>query len=239
MKDKPLIFNIYAILFLLIAISIPVQISVLYGHNFDELGAIYKKLTFFNILVVMASILNFYYCFTASDNVKWSFPLAIGIICFNNSIVLVFGNDFEAYTVILSTLLFMVFSAYFLLTHDTDIINEPKKQWWRIPKRFALKEKVLIEVGNQQIDIGETFDISTSGAFIPITEDNKSKIVPGKVYSFMIGKKHPIKCKAKVIRKTDARGHYPAGIGIQFQDLELGQKYKLQHMLFQTKLGFA
>ncbi|EQC52768.1 hypothetical protein M901_0463, partial [Bacteriovorax sp. DB6_IX] len=38
MKTKPLIFNIYALLFLAIAISIPVQVSMIYGHGTAELG---------------------------------------------------------------------------------------------------------------------------------------------------------------------------------------------------------
>ena len=61
MKDKPLIFNMYAMLFFLIAVSIPVQISVIYGHSVQELAAIYQKLTFFNILVMGIATLNFYY----------------------------------------------------------------------------------------------------------------------------------------------------------------------------------
>ena len=240
MKSKPLIFNIYALLFLVIALGIPVQISMLYGHGVQELGAIYNKLTFFNIAVIGVSLYNFYCCFSASANVKWSFPLAIGVVCFNNSIVLIYGNDFESYSVILATVAFIVLSAYFLMAHDTDIINQPKRQWWRIPKRFTLKEKVKLEVNDHAIDIGETFDISTTGAFIPAENlDHKIDVNSGDVFNFFIGEDQPIACKAKIVRKTPAKGHYPAGIGIQFIDLSLADKYKLQQKLFASRMVAA
>jgi len=238
MKTKPLIFNIYALLFLAIAISIPVQVSMIYGHGTAELGPIYNKMTIFNILVIAVSLYNFYYCFTASDNVKWSFPLAIGVICFNNSIVLVYGNDFESYTVILATILFMVMSAYFLLTHDTDVINHPENHWWRVPRRFSLKERVTLHQSGRHIDLGETFDISTSGAFIPYTMDDKYNLFSGnEVIDFSFGDEAPIHCRAKIVRKTCAKGIYPDGIGIQFVDMGPSDKLRLQQKLFSSRMA--
>ena len=238
MRSKPLIFNIYALLFLIIAVSIPVQISMIYGHSAIELGPIYNKMTIFNILVVGVSLYNFYYCFTASDNVKWSFPLAIGVICFNNSIVLVYGNDFESYTVILATILFMVLSAYFLLTHDTDVMNHPENQWWRIPRRFSLKEKVTLHLGKEDIDLGETFDISTSGAFIPYELADKHNLFAGpEVINFSFGEDSEIHCRAKIVRKSCARGVYPDGIGIQFVDMASTDKLRLQQKLFSSRMA--
>jgi hypothetical protein len=238
MRSKPLIFNIYALLFLAIAISIPVQISMIYGHNVAELGPIYSKMTIFNILVIGVSLYNFYYCFTASDNVKWSFPLAIGVICFNNSIVLVYGNDFESYSVILATILFMVMSAYFLLTHDTDVMNHPENQWWRIPRRFSLKEKVTLHHLGRDIDMGETFDISTSGAFIPYHLSDSYNIFKGdEIIDFSIGAESPIHCRAKIVRKSCAKGLYPDGIGIQFIEMNSSDKLKLQQKLFSSRMA--
>ena len=238
MKSKPLIFNIYALLFLAIAISIPLQISMIYGHTAQELGSIYNKMTIFNIMVIGVSLYNFYYCFTASDNVKWSFPLAIGVISFNNSIVLVYGNDFESYTVILATLLFMVMIAYFLLTHDTDVINHPDSQWWRIPRRFSLKERVTLHIDEKDIDMGDTFDISTSGAFIPYQLNDELNLFKGnEIIDFSIGVDSPVHCRAKIVRKSCATGVYPDGIGIQFVDMEQTDRIKLQQKLFSSRMA--
>jgi len=195
-------------------------------------------MTIFNILVIGVSLYNFYYCFTASENVKWSFPLAIGVISFNNSIVLVYGNDFESYTVILSTLLFMVLSAYFLLTHDTDVINHPDSQWWRIPRRFSLKERVTLHALGKEIDMGETFDISTSGAFIPYHLTDEYNLFKGEeIIDFSIGEDSPVHCRAKIVRKSCATGTYPDGIGIQFIDMDQSDKLKLQQKLFSSRMA--
>ncbi len=240
MKIKPLIFNIYAALFLIIACSIPVQIGLLYNHGITELNAIFNKMTIFNILVIATCAYNFYYCMKASDNVKWSFPLSIGVVCLNNSIVLVYGNDFESYSVILSTVMFISTTAYFLLSHETDVINHPENHWWRVPERKAIQQPISTKVNDEVQELGMTHDLSVGGAFIPIKlEDQYQMFKSGEVIELLIGDKNPIQCKAKIVRKVSARGQYPDGVGVQFMDLSLTDKVRLRQILFANRLALV
>lgn len=240
MKTKPLIFNIYAAFFLAIALSVPIQIALLYGHSITDYSVIFNKMTIFNLLVVATCLYNFYYCFSASDNVKWSLPLSIGVICLNNSIVLIYGNDFESMTVILSTILFLSVTSFFLLTHDTDVMNHPENQWWRIAQRQFVNEKIIARIRNDERDLGLTFDLSIGGAFVPLSlEEQHTLLKSGETIEIWLGENKQIKCQAKVVRKVSARGHYPEGIGLQFIDLSIMDRVKLKHLLISDQLSVA
>lgn len=225
-------------IFLLISFSIPAQISLIYGHGLKEFSAIYNKMTIFNILVIGVCLYNFYYCLNASDNVKWSFPLSIGIICFNNAMVLVYGNDFESYSVILATIVYTLVSAYFLLTHETDIINHPDSHWWRIPQRYTLKEKVIITTQDGILQYGSTFDLSQGGAFI-VCDTDRYNFTEGEQIKVNIGEDSTIICQAKVVRKAKAKGIYPSGLGLQFTEISLIDKFRLKQRLLSNRLATA
>lgn len=233
MKTKPLIFNLYALVFGVIFACMPAQIMMLYGHNINEMGAIFNKLTFFNYLVMFISGVNILTCLYASDHIKWSFPLSIGIVCINNSFVLLYGNDFESYAVILSTILYVSMISYFFLATETEIMNHPENHWWRIPQRVMVRDYISItHPENQMTEEKELFDLSSGGAFINLQNyEDLNSFRNGEIITIKIGKNHPISAKAKVVRKASAKGHYPNGIGIQFLEMGLIDKVRLLHKI--------
>lgn len=223
-----------------ILFGMPMQISMLYGHGAGELGAIFNKLTLFNYMVMTIAALNIYFCINASEQLRWSLPLSAAIICINNSVVMIYGNDFESANVIISTLIYFSFVAYFYATGETKIIEMPEKHWWRIPTRVELREKVLISKENLDINFGETFDISSGGAFIAHdTQTSQIVLKTGDVIDLVIGEKDQIHVKAKIVRKASAKGHYPSGIGLQFIDMSVLDKIKLTHKLYATQNSLA
>lgn len=240
MKEKPLIFNIYAFIFGAIVIGMPLQITYLYGHQLGEIGAIFNKLTIFNYSVIAIAMANIYLCIKASDHLKWSLPLSAALVCLNNAIVMIYGNDFESYNVIISTLIYFSLVGLFYIASETKIIDHPEKQWWRIPTRINVKEKVLLSNQAQDIDLGETFDLSVGGAFVCNSMDSFDlNLRSGDIVDIVIGEVDQIHIKAKVVRKAKARGHYPSGIGIQFMDMSLIDKIKLRHKLYATQNSLA
>lgn len=233
MREKPLIFNLYAIIFGVIVVAMPLQITYLYGHQLNELGAILNKLTLFNYLVMAIALANIYLCAKASEHLKWSLPLSAAIVCINNSVVMIYGNDFESYNIIISTLVYFSLVALFYIASETKIIDTPEKQWWRIPTRQNVREKVLISNNTFDIDLGETFDLSVSGAFICNSADSfELNLRSGDIIDIVIGEEDQIHVKAKIVRKAKPRGHYPSGIGIQFVDMSLLDNIKLRHKLY-------
>lgn len=234
MKIKPLIFNIYAAVFIAIAVSVPLQVMFLYGHSITDVGAIWSKLTLFNLLVMTSCFVNAYFSFTAQDEIKWSFPLSIGFVCLNNSIVLVYGNDFEAATVILSTFAYILMTSYFILSHETNVINSPAAQWWKTALRYQAPLATKVSSTDIPINLGDTFDISRTGAFISYSTPGQKDIFNcGETFTFNIGDE--LELKAKVVRKSPQVGRYPEGMGIQFVDLGVGERIQLEKLLNHLK----
>ncbi|AYF44844.1 type IV pilus assembly protein PilZ [Halobacteriovorax sp. BALOs_7] len=230
MKIKPLIFNVYAFVFLAIAVSIPVQVMFLYGYNATDIGAIWSKMTFFNLMVMASCCINAYFSFTAQNDIKWSFPLSIGFVCLNNSIVLVYGNDFEAATVILSTFAYILMTSYFILSQDTNVINSPAAQWWKTALRYKAPLATKVSSTDIPINLGNTFDISRTGAYISYNVPTQKDIFScGDVFTFNIGDE--LELKAKVVRKSMAVGRYPEGMGVQFIDLGVSERIQLEKLL--------
>ncbi len=234
MKIKPLIFNIYAFVFIAIAVSIPLQVMFLYGHSLTDFSAMWSKLTVFNLLVMSSCFLNAYFSFTAQDEIKWSFPLSIGFVCLNNSIVLVYGNDFEAATVILSTFAYILMTTYFILSHETNVINSPAAQWWKTALRYKAPLPTKVSSTDIPINLGETYDISRTGAFISYSTPGQKDIFNcGEAFTFNIG--DDLELKAKVVRKSMAVGRYPEGMGVQFIELGVGERIQLEKLLNSLK----
>ncbi|EPZ51244.1 type IV pilus assembly protein PilZ [Bacteriovorax sp. BAL6_X] len=230
MKIKPLIFNIYAFVFIAIAVSIPIQVMFLYGHGATDIGAIWSKMTVFNFMVMASCFLNAYFSFTAQDDIKWSFPLSIGFVCLNNSIVLVYGNDFEAASVILSTFAYILMTSYFILSHETNVINSPAAQWWKTAIRYQAPLPTKVSSTDIPINLGETFDISRTGAYISYNTPTQKDIFNcGDTFTFNIGT--DLELKAKVVRKSNAVGRYPEGMGVQFVELGVAERLQLEKLL--------
>lgn len=234
MKIKPLIFNIYSFVFLAIAASIPVQVMFLYGYSFTDFDAIWSKMTFFNLTVMSSCCINAYFSYTAQDDVKWSFPLSIGFVCLNNSIVLVYGNDFEAASVILSTFAYILMTSYFILSQDTRVMNSPTAQWWKTAMRYKAPLPTKVSSTDIPINLGETFDISRTGAYISYNVPTQKDIFScGDVFTFNIG--DDLELKAKVVRKSMAVGRYPEGMGVQFIDIGVAERIQLEKLLNSIK----
>jgi c-di-GMP-binding flagellar brake protein YcgR len=73
----------------------------------------------------------------------------------------------------------------------------------------------------------ETFDLSESGVFIAI-EGDPLRVDDLLSVRLNFGTFAQVRCEARVVRRSSARGEYPSGYGLQFLNLDARQKQELR-----------
>ena len=230
-------------IFLIIVLSIPFQIAILYNHGLDELMLIYNKITALNLLVMLALILNVVLLYRASPYLKVSLPATLVIVGWNNYVVGSYGSDFSLMTTTLATMSFAAACVPLLAQKETRLLlKHPEKRWWLTPKRYKRKLRTQIQpyVG-QNIEVS-TLDISETGLFVPYQcFQGQSKSGNEEFGDFKIGEMASlqirlsefryIKCDAEVVRLNAHSDSYPAGMGMKFINLDSKSRRSLRSHL--------
>ncbi|MBT3236194.1 MAG: hypothetical protein HN353_09620 [Bdellovibrionales bacterium] len=234
MRERPLIFTILSLAYLGIALSIPIQIAIIYGHGINEWQAIMNKITYLNWAVISTSLINATLSYHAHRYLRLAIPISIIIVALNNTLVGMFGVDFQLQTTIMSTLLFIGLSGTIYCLDAKNVLYDQSLRWWKSPVRHRQSIPIFLESEDgQQIGAAfETFDISTSGLFAQgINDQHFTQMeLGGQVKITLLGKSgSQIELCSKVVRKSDSFGQYPAGVGVEFQDLSWWQTLKLEY----------
>jgi hypothetical protein len=233
-KKRPLLFTILSLIYAGIALSIPMQISYIYGHSLSEWQAIVHKVSLFNWVVITISLANAYLSFQAHPWLKVGIPLAVVAVAINNTLVATLGVDFSFASTTISTLLFMLFSGSIYSFRVSRVLSHPSLRWWKIPVRHRQTRAVLVESSDgERLETSlETFDISTSGLFATSSiKSDLDQLEPGAKIKITIPGSHGniLECHSRVVRKSDASGEYPAGIGLEFHNISWWQSLKLNY----------
>lgn len=232
MKTRPWPLTFFALLHALIALSLPMQIIWLYGHHpWHEAMMIWHKLTWTNLCLIGASLLNCALFWRGSRYVLYSMPVSFLIVAVNNYYVSHLGDDFTSMQTSVATLLY-IFPHFLLLYHKSaQVFWNPALRWWLCPKRYPFGVPVTVQTSTGQRISTHTFDISETGAFLKI---NLDELESGEEISVEIpSETGPYVFKAQIVRKTAPKGHYPAGIGVRFSQLDLGHHLYLKKMFQQ------
>ena len=77
--------------------------------------------------------------------------------------------------------------------------------------------------------------ISETGVFIPVTDErlNAQLTSPSNPMRIRMnfGEANFVTCNAKIVRRQNAKGNYPAGIGLEFKDLPYGKRKMIRQAL--------
>lgn len=242
MKEKPILFNLLAILYLIIAIAMPVQIIYLYGHKWNDFQLIYHKLSLFNWFVILGCLYNSVALFQAKFSLKFSIPINLIIISINNWFVSFVGVDYSHTQTQFATIGLTLISSMLVFSKTMNIINDQKLIWWKWATR--VKKEVPVTVVLNHIDLYQThtYDLSRTGAYLEYEQDKESdpnfvtgRILKGETINLILGdpkSADAIYCKARIVRKSNKRGAYPEGIGINFESLSLKNVFSLFKLLY-------
>lgn len=220
MRAKPRRLDALALFLLGITVAMPLQIMIMYGNMPIEIGAILAKLAPLNWLILGLAPLTAWFIHRASPFVIVTGPILTLLVIRNNWLVAEIGNDYSPWFVGISTGAFVLAMASLTTRETRDLLLNPGHRWWLTPrrKRTVVPVHVVVPgVGEYSFD-SETFDISESGAFITFMR----KIAIGTDCSVSIELDRvnkdlgQIKCRAEIVRATEAYGQYPSGIGVRF-----------------------
>lgn len=234
MKTRPKSLLLLSIVLLGIAISFPVQIFFLFEQDLSEWQSVLYKLTPLNWACMFALIASSFCVYNAMPQTLPISFFTILLVNWNNFIAGTFEINYSLNTTVLASLSFF-FVHYLLFTDESrKVLFNPKLRWWKYPLRKQAQISVRVRRLNGQVFSATTHDISNGGAFIPffsveaVSEDQlMPPLIPNDEECVMLDfavDQTAINCQAKVVRKSLAQGSYPAGIGVQFLDLESKEK---------------
>jgi hypothetical protein len=249
MRQRPKEFVFLALMLLIIAASLPIQVMLLYQHTPLEFGDTAAKLAPLNWIVMLLALANAYLVYAASPWVMLSAPLFIASVTWNNYLVADAALNFSPVTAVFAILGTIALHSALLTEKARKILRNPTLRWWRSVTRNQVSVRALVcPVMGCELQ-SSTFDISLGGAFISSAPTNwkPSQSAPHRTIEvgsrcsirLMLDQFRVVTCNAEVVRQTAPRGHYPGGFAVRFVNLDPRQKKMLATFLKNAQARFA
>lgn len=225
-----------------IIISIPTQILLLNEVTKVNWHILVNQISVFNWLVIFLSAITATYSYNGDRNFLFALPILLASIIVNNYFVYLYAKNVHWAAPVLAS--FAATIIYILLLTNKNlkyIANNQDKRWWLIPKRQKRTLPIWIIVGNDKCLLARTHDLSKSGAFVSsitgIQSFIEKKLNIGEEVKIVIGDRDNIEfqCRAEIVRKTEAKGDYPTGIGLHFNRVSIKEKFALNKLLHQNE----
>lgn len=220
--------------------SIPLQVMWIYSHPVSEFTAIFAKLTWLNLVVMVALLLNSFLLFQASPWLRYAVPLVGFLVICNNAAVGFDGVDYSLGATSFASFGFLLLNAPLALNRGIrELIRQPDRRWWRSAPRVRVAVPVSISGISPRSVQASTFDISQSGVFIPIkTIDELRSLDPRKRLdiTLKLDSITLMHCRARIVRKSEGQGAYPQGIGVEFESLSFEQRRRISRTMAQHRL---
>jgi hypothetical protein len=229
MRRRPSWFIFLSLIFFASAVALPAQIMVIYGHSFYELEAVFNKLTLLNWLVFAGLLICSVLVYRASPHMRKASPLMIALVGVNNYFVGHYATDYSMVAASLGTFAFAVINLPLLHPEIQWLMLHPEKRWWMRSERKRLTVPITIEGTRLQPARAETFDVSESGAFVTAARD--VRVGDWITVRMRFGTFTQIRCQARVVRRAEAAGIYPGGIGVQFMNMSWRDRRDLRRCL--------
>lgn len=226
-RPRPLVYLM--IVLFAVALSFPLQVMMLYGHSWDELPAVFDKLTILNWAVMMGSVIAGVWIYHAAPGAQFVMYALIGLVAVNNFFVGYFATDFSPWTAGFATLCFGALCWPLRRGEIREILKHPERRWWRASQRRKVHIPIFLGGSRRTQFRTETWDVSETGAFVPVSD--QLKLQERVSICLTLNTFQQLRCDGKVVRIAEACGTYPAGIGIQFTNLDWTQRRELRRFL--------
>lgn len=216
MKNIPKTLVFMAIIYISIAIAMPLQIMYLYGHHANEINMIFSKLSVFNLLTIILSLISSFYIITGNKRALTTICLIFPLIVYTHYVQLMIGDDWDNKTIYFTTALYFAFFTFTFNKNIIRVFNNPNLHWWKVPKRVQKAIPIWIKTSEGLQLFGKTFDISSSGAFI---NTFNIKLAKGSEFNlYFKNNSELVEVPIEVIRSMEIEsGKYPKGFGVKFK----------------------
>lgn len=248
MQTRPKALLLLSLCLVAVALSFPLQIMWMFGHGPFELDAVFFKLTALNRATMLAILASAFCVYHAMPQ---TLPMTLGtvlLVNWNNYVAGSFELNYDWTTTVYASLGYLALHGLMLEPNAAKVLLDPKLRWWRYPSRHKAQLDLQVRRLNGEVFSALTHDMSTGGAFIPFFgvqdyshHSHSPPLIPNDEEYVMVDfaiNDVPINCQAKVVRKTGARGSYPAGVGLQFLDLKKKEKRLIRRYIQNAPVNF-
>jgi len=228
MNRRPWSLTLYAVIMFGIAFSFPIQVAYL-----QDLGQLFKHLTTLNWMVIMICLALAGSALQAHRRVLALSILAMAVMALNNWWVGEVELDYSPEQTQWATYGFLAVHSLFFEQKAWAVLRDQTLRWWQRAPRMRVPLEAMVSPWVGEARKVRLFDISSTGAFIQCSQQMLDEFEEGENMQLRIGLNHysDLKCTARLIRKSQAKGEYPAGIGVQFDSLSRKQRAQLAHHL--------
>lgn len=238
MTQRPRSLFYLSWLLIAIALSLPLQVMLLYNHGWNEVSDALAKLTALNWAVMFGALACAGLIRRASPWSALALILETTLVGANNFFVGFYATDFSPFTAACATLAFGGLNLPLLRAELRGLLRHPERRWWLRAERRRVSVPITLS-GHRRTPVRtESYDISESGVFIPVVHPN---LRPDDVITVRMTFRtyQQMRLEGRVVRATEARGSYPAGIGIEFKPLSWWQRRQLRRRLHASITGIS
>ena len=226
-KPKSLTFIAWSLLF--VALSMPAQVFLLYGHGPQEIDLVLNKLSFLNWIVVVGAMCTAVLVERVSKWALWAVPIWMIAAGVNNAFVGYFGTDFTLTQSIIATASLVMILSPIYRSSILKLFIQPEQRWWLRAERKKIQLPICVSGSRKVSLLAETHDISSSGAFL--TCDTELLTDDELEIDLNFGIEKNWRCRARVARRAAPSGSYPMGIGLSFIDVKPSQRRELERLI--------
>lgn len=201
-----------------IFISFPLQVIYL-----QDAESLFQSLTSLNIAVAFLCLFTAISAYNVHKTFHFLIPVTFAAVIFNNWWVGYVGLNYSLTETSVASLIFVIFCALLLEKNAFKVLRNPQLKWWNIAVRRQTEIPVSLFFSRGETLIKKSFDISESGLFLHGLETNElERLIVGEKLNLCMhfGKILKIRCDAKIVRKNEARGIYPGGVGLRFEEMD-------------------
>jgi hypothetical protein len=200
MRNKPIYLELLAFFFIVVALSFPIQVFLLYDYSIMEIEAVFEQLTLLNWGVITFSLLTSYLVWTVHSSIYIAMALTSVLVLLNNLFVGLVSVDYTMKQTSIATGLFLIPILPVFVGRFHAVLMQPKLQWWRTARRFSkiLVVDIIPKVGGKPV-LAKTINVSTTGALLEVPEAfNLRETIPLEIY---FNEQHSFAFDGRVVRQ--------------------------------------
>jgi hypothetical protein len=240
MRSRPWSLSVLAAFFVIVCISIPVQIALRFEHSLFDVYPIWIKISLLSKVILILCLVNAWLALASRSALLVTSPLLTALVVWNNFLLSQYDPSVPFAQTIAASMGFLLVSGLVFEPASRLVLMHPEKRWWRVARRRRVSFSAVVNAGDVTFQT-QTFDLSRTGAFLAHPVDGAVEgwfgrgslqaEDPVEILLGLPGGRHLALRGAVVRQSVRAVGCYPAGIGIRFGPISLSKKCQLFHAL--------